>query len=102
MIVKKRFPSFFSGYEADKTIHEVSTHDELMEINWVKDKVKIPGHIGIFYSKIHLNDTPYYLMALSKSDKEIIYSVIGYVYGDAALLGLTDYTDYIKKYNSTK
>jgi len=36
MKVKRRFPNFFSGYEDQKTEHEVSSKEELMEIDWIK------------------------------------------------------------------
>lgn len=103
MIVRRRFPNFFSGFEDDITEHEVNSYEELMEIPWLKDKKDINGHIGIFFSPDNpdhpgTSDRPDYLMTLSKGKTETIYFVIGYIFGDGKKLGLTNYLDYIKEH----
>lgn len=98
MKIKRRFPNYFTGFE--ETEHEVHSKEELLEIPWIKDYNKIKGHIGMFYSPkdSRFNDVPDYLMSLSKgSDDEIIYFVVGYIFGDGKELGLEDYNEFIRK-----
>jgi hypothetical protein len=96
MKIKRRFPNFFSGFE--ETEHEVNTLDELLEIPWIKAYEEIPNHMGVFYSP---NDSkfepaPDYLMSLMHDkDGEVIYFVVGYIFGDGKELGLKDYKDFL-------
>lgn len=92
MKIKRRFPSFFTGFE--ETEHEVNTHEELLEIPWIKEYNDIKGHIGIFYSPCleWYQEGPDLLMALTKDgDGKIYHWVVGYIYGNGADLGLIDY-----------
>jgi len=94
MKVKRRYPNYFSGF--DETEHEINTLEELKEIDWIKGYDKIPGHMGVFYSPAGMKGSPDLLMSLSKGeDDEVIYFVVGYIYGDAKELGLKNYLDYI-------
>jgi hypothetical protein len=94
MKVKRRFPNFFSGFE--ETEHEVTTQEELLEIPWIKAYDEIPNHMGVFYAPKDHPDYPDYLMSLArKEDGEVIFFVVGYIFGDARELGLEDYTKFL-------
>jgi len=94
MKIKRRYPNFFTGFE--ETEHEVSTKEELMNIDWIKNYNKIPNHMGVFYSPKSFDDSPDMLMSLAKDNNgKVIYFVVGYIYGDAKELGLEDYKNYV-------
>jgi len=94
MRLKRRFPNFFEGFE--ETEHEVNTQDELLEIPWIKAYDEIPNHMGVFYAPKNYPDSPDYLMSLSRGeDDEVIFFVVGYIFGDAKELGLEDYTKFL-------
>lgn len=93
MIVKRRFPNYFSGFEV--TEHEINSKEELLELDWIKSLNEIPQHIGIFYSPSGCEDRPDLLMSLSKSGDRVVYFVIGYIFGSGNELGLEDYNKYI-------
>jgi len=96
MKIKRRFPNFFSGFEV--TEHEVSSKEELLEIEWVKSLLEIPNHIGIFYSPNESNydsTLPDHLMSLTQGEDEVIYFVVGYIFGDGKELGLENYINFI-------
>ena len=86
MKVKRRFPNFFTGFEA--TEHEVSNYDELIQIDWIKHLIEKPAKLS--YSKSSFNDTPSLLMA-TDCDNDSKYFVVGYIYGNPEELGLTDF-----------
>jgi len=94
MKIKRRFPNFFSGFEDLETEHEVSSKEELMNIPWIKEYDDIPGHIGVFYSPCTLKDSPDLLMTLTQ---DMMYFVVGYIYGDGSQLGLENYLDKINE-----
>jgi hypothetical protein len=92
MIVKRRFPNFFSGFES--TEHQVSTLDELLEIDWIKAYDDIPNHLGMYYSPKSGKSSPDLLMSLVRGeDGKVIFFVVGYIFGDARELGLEDYNN---------
>jgi hypothetical protein len=100
MKLKRRFPSFFSGYEDQMTEHEVNTKEELLAIPWIKAYENIPNHMGVFYSpsdsKKYDANAPDYLMSLfPDEDGKVIYLVVGYIFGNGAELGLEDYTKFL-------
>jgi hypothetical protein len=96
MIVKRRYPNSFSGFE--ETEHEVNSNEELLELDWIKSYDDLDGFVGMFYSPRSFDDSPDKLMALSREKSgEFIYFVVGYIYGDATELGLTNYTDYMNE-----
>ena len=101
MIVERRYPNFFTEFKV--TTHEVKSNEELMEIDWIKSKSDIEGHIGMFCSNSDKTNerSPDYLMALAMSPSgKFIYFVVGYIYGDSKELGLTDYKEYMSNYKS--
>ena len=87
MKIKRRFPNYFTGFE--ETEHEIETLDELKQIDWVANLLEMKNNLGLFYSPN--KDGPDYLMHLSKGKEKIIYFVVGYIFGEAKELGLTDY-----------
>lgn len=97
MKIKRRFPNYFSGFEV--TEHEVNSKEELLEIDWVKSLLEIPNHIGMFYSpnpsKIYDSLLPDCLMSLTQGEDDVIYFVVGYIFGDGKELGLENYNNYI-------
>lgn len=96
MKIKRRFPNYFTGFE--ETEHEVNSKEDLLKLDWIEDLKNMKGWLGLFYSPKKYDDTPDYLMSLSKNDEgKIIYFVIGYIYGDGKELGLTDYVHELKK-----
>ncbi len=89
MIIRRRFPNFFSGFEDQETEHEVNSKEELLSIDWIKYLIEMPNSMGMFYSSGKSAD---HLMHLSRGkDGKIIYFVVGYIKGNGAELGLTDY-----------
>lgn len=98
MIIKRRYPAFFTGFE--ETEHEVSTKEDVLNINWIKDIQKVPGHYGIFYSPSGLKDSPDVLMTLNDNGTSTkrIYFAVGYIIGGKGSdLGLEDYLEHINK-----
>jgi hypothetical protein len=97
MKIKRRFPNFFTGFE--ETEHEVNSNEELMAIDWISSYKDIPNHLGVFCEKSK-NDSPSYLLSLTwdNTEKEVIYFVVGYIFGNPDELGLQDYNDFITKY----
>jgi len=93
MKVKRRFPNFFTGFE--ETEHEVTSKEELLELDWVKNLLEIPNHIGMFYSPKDYPEYPDLLMSLTQGEEKVVYFVVGYIYGDGGMLGLKDYKNYI-------
>lgn len=94
MKVKRRFPNFFSGFE--ETEHEVNTLEELLELDWIKAYKEIPNHMGVFYAHndSKLEPNPDMLMSLTRSKNgEVIYFVVGFIFGDGSKLGLTNYLE---------
>ena len=99
MIVERRYPNFFTEFQV--TTHDVNSIEELMEIDWIKSKSDIEGHIGMFCSSSDkINKlSPDRLMALAMSPSgNFVYLVVGYIYGDSKELGLTDYKEYMSNY----
>ena len=102
MKIKRRYPNYFSGFE--ETEHDVSSKEELLQIDWIAELLKIPNHMGMFCSpstmRIKYSETfetaPDLLMSLKKGDNDkVIYFVVGYIYGDGKELGLEDYNNFI-------
>jgi hypothetical protein len=98
MRLKRRFPSFFEGFE--ETEHEVNSKEELLAIPWIKAYDEIPNHMGMFYSpnesKKYDPNAPDYLMSLSRrKDDSVCFFVVGYIFGDGKDLGLEDYKNHI-------
>lgn len=90
MKIKRRFPNNFSGFE--ETEHEVNSYKDLMEIPWIKEISNIPNYVGIFYAPRDYNEYPDLLMSLFRtSNGDIIYFVIGFIYGNGAEIGLENY-----------
>jgi hypothetical protein len=100
MKIKRRFPNFFSGFEDEETEHEVNSYEELIEIPWIKAYKEIPNHMGVFYAHhdSQFEPNPDLLMALTrKKNGEVVYFVVGYIYGNGAELELTDYLEQLNK-----
>ena len=98
MKVKRRFPNFFSGYEDQMTEHEVNTKEELLAIPWIKAYENIPNHMGVFYSPNNskFEPAPDHLMSLMHGENgEVVFFVVGYIFGNGAELGLEDYTKFL-------
>ena len=93
MRIKRRFPNFFTGFE--ETEHEVTSKEELLELDWVKHLLTIPNHMGMFYSPRDYPDFPDHLMSLTQGEDKVMYFVVGYIFGDGKELGLEDYKNYI-------
>ena len=101
MKIQRRYPNYFSGFE--ETEHEVSSKEELLQIDWIEELLKIPNHMGMFYSPSTLRvkysqpieTAPDLLMSLTKRDDKVTYFVVGYIYGDGSELGLEDYNKFI-------
>ena len=94
MIIKRRFPSFFEGFE--ETEHEVKTKEDLLAISWIKDYKTIPNHMGVYYCPRDQEKLPDLLMSLLHDESgEVIYLVVGYIFGNGADLGLEDYNNFI-------
>ena len=95
MKVKRRFPNYFTVFE--ETEHEITTKEELLELDWVKNYSEIKGHMGVYYSPSTNKEYPDHLMALSKNEEgRVIYFVVGYIFGNGAELGLVDYKTELK------
>ena len=95
MKIKRRFPNFFSGFEADETEHEVTSKEELLEIPWIDKYKENTNHIGMFYSPSNMDGLPDHLMALHNSPDGVGYFVVGYIYGDGKELGLENYLEHL-------
>lgn len=96
MKVVRRFPNFFDGYDNEKTEHDVNSKEVLLEIPWIKAYKEIPNHMGVFYALRDYPEYPDLLMSLVRSDSgEVIYFVVGYIYGNGAELGLENYENYL-------
>jgi len=102
MKIKRRYPNFFTGFE--ETENEVNSKEELLGVDWVKALLKIPNHIGVFYSPSGMREkysespdtAPDLLMSLTKcEDDTVIYFAVGYIYGDGKDLGLENYINFI-------
>ena len=94
MIIKRRFPSFFEGFE--ETEHEVNSKEELLAIDWIKGYKTIPKHMGVYYSPRDHENLPDLLMSLlHDEDGKVVYLVVGYIFGNGADLGLEDYNNFI-------
>lgn len=94
MKLKRRFPNYFSGFEKEKTEHEVTNKEEFENIEWIKDLMDNDGFLRFGYFKSTFEDTPTALMTFSESsDKEKfprgIFFVVGYIWGDPEELGIT-------------
>jgi hypothetical protein len=93
MKLKRRFPNFFTGFE--ETEHEVNSLEDLHNIDWIKHLNEIPNWLGLYYSPSGSATGPNYLMSLTQGEDEVVYFVIGYLYGSGKDLGLQDYKEII-------
>jgi hypothetical protein len=79
------------------TEHEVNSKEELLEIPWIKAYNDIPNHMGVFYASKDYPEYPDLLMSLTRSKNgKVVYFVVGYIYGDGAVLGLENYENFLK------
>ncbi len=85
-IIKRRFPNFFSGFEDQETEHEVSSRQDLEEIDWIKHCTTNPNHHTLAVSPKPYDWGSHLLLTLGDYDEEYggckSFWVIGYIKGD--------------------
>ena len=84
MKIKRRFPDFFGEFE--ETEHEANTREELLEIPWIKAYNDIPNYMGVYYAPKDYPEYPDLLMSLIRDGDKVIYFVVGYIFGDGAIV----------------
>ena len=96
MKIKRRYPNCSSGFEV--TEHEVTSREDIYQIDWIKEYSMIPGSMGIFYSPASYECYPDVLMHLRKTDSgRVVYFAVGYIFdGKGEDLGLENYLLYVK------
>jgi hypothetical protein len=92
MKIKRRFPNFFTVDDEDLTEHEVSSFEELVNIDWIKNSIDEGGIVA--YSVNNYSASYNHLMMVFD---EKTYFVVGYIFGDGKELNLKDYKELIKK-----
>lgn len=95
MIVKRRYPNYFSGFE--ETEYNFKTVDELKEIDFIKGFMESPGFTKLSIAKSTVNISYSHLMAEYNNDGKHTWWAIAYFpdgYGD---LELDDFVPTIKE-----
>lgn len=85
-------------FNSDYVPQEVSSKEELENIDWVSSFKDTPGFIGLFCSP-QMSGEPDALMLVHEDEDnpgKTKHWVIGYIYGSGVKIGLDDYNNHIK------
>jgi hypothetical protein len=91
MKIIRNLPKKYVLGEGEVIESEINSLSDLLNLQWIKEILSLPGEVKYHLSSSSMNHDPDYLMALIKLNGEVKYNVIGYIYGDGTKLGLKYY-----------